>query len=254
MTAIEISPRVYREDPALPGYWFYGDLRIQADVETHRFVVDYARRHLPAGTEVLDVAAGEGALMLQLQDAGLSVTGTSWNDKCRVTAPTFRVDLDSPFSSADVGGRRFPLVCCIEIIEHLENPSSFLRHCASLVAAGGWLIVSTPNVESAAARLQWLVRGQPDMFSREEIEHNRHIAMMWREGIEYLIGLAGFKIVEKHLLGAFRLRPGISGGLKRLAYGLMERFLPGDTRGTTRLYVLALSGDSPRELGPTDVY
>jgi SAM-dependent methyltransferase len=248
------TPRSYREDPACPGYWFYGDLRIQADVETHHFVVDYARRNLPAGTEVLDVAVGEGALMQQLRDAGLRPVGTSWNDKCRVTAPTFRLDLDRPFSTADVGGKRFALVCGIEIIEHLENPASFLRHCADLLAPGGRLVVSTPNVESAAARLQWLVRGRPELFGRGEIEHNRHISMMWREGIEYLIELAGFSIAEKHLLGAFRLRPGVFSAVKRLAYGLMGRFLPGDTRGTTRLYVLALSEDGPRALGPTDVY
>lgn len=237
---------VYREDPQSPGYWFYRDLRIQADLETHQAVVAHALKHLPRGTSVLDVAAGQGALAQQLIDAGYDVSCTSWNDECRAPATVYRVDLEQPFSVDAVGGRRYPLVCCIEIIEHLENPFQFLRNCADLVEPGGRLLLSTPNVESAAARLQWLIRGSPLIFSGDEVTRNRHISMMWREGLEYLIGLAGFTIAERHFLGSFPPNRGPLSTIKRLVYALMQATLAGDTRGTTRLYVLRPSGRSPR--------
>ena len=181
----------YQEDPALPGYWLYDGLRIQAAVETHRFVVSRLSERFPQGTDVLDVAAGEGALSKQLQDVGMRVVCTSWNDKCRVDVLQYRVDLDHPFSSFDVGERTYPAICCIEIAEHVENPSAFLRSCAAVLEPGGMLFVSTPNVESVVARMQWLLHGCPRIFSENEVRRNRHISMLWRQGFDVLIEYAG---------------------------------------------------------------
>jgi len=128
---------------------------------------------------------------------------TSWNSECRVPIPTYALDLDHPFGPTDVGNQRFPLVCCIEIIEHVENPAAFLRSCESLLDDNGRIVLSTPNVESAAARLQWLVRGTPLSFSGDEVRQNRHISMLWREGLEFLIEQAGLRVCEKHLVVAF---------------------------------------------------
>ena len=256
MAAIDLpsSTMRYEEDPNLPGYWSYDGLRIQAAVETHQFVVAFARAHFPAGTPALDVATGEGALAKQLLDQGFRVSCTSWNDKCRVAASMFRIDLDHPFSLDDVGGRPFPLVCGIEIIEHVENPAAFLRSCASLLAPDGYLLVSTPNVESAAARLQWLVHGCPATFGEEEIVKNRHITLMWRQGLEYMIARAGLRIVERHFLGGFRLKPGPLSLVKHLLYRFMHLALGPETRGNARLYVLAPAGKPPSKVGPESVY
>lgn len=232
----------YQEDPALPGYWLYDGLRIQAAVETHRFVVDWLAGHHDSGTLVLDIAAGEGALSKQLLDRGFAVACTSWNDKCRVDAPQYRVDLDNPFAPDDVGGRRYAAICAVEIAEHVENPSAFLRSCAGALAPGGTLMISTPNVESIAARVQWLIHGHPRIFSEDEVRANRHISMLWRQGFEVLIEHAGLKIVERRLLGRFRMSNSWSASLKRAAYAGLARLLPGDTCGTTRVYILTHSG------------
>jgi len=244
----------YTADPASPGYWFYDGLRIQAELETHQFTVGYARAHWAAETKVLDVATGQGALAKQLLDAGFRVSCTSWNDECRVPVPIYRLDLDHPFGPADVGRQRFPLVCCIEIIEHVENPAAFLRSCESLLDDDGRLVLSTPNVESAAARLQWLLRGRPRIFSGDEIRRNRHISMLWREGLEFLIDQAGLHVCEKHLVGSFNLAPSLLATVRGLVYKGMCRLLPGEPRGTTRLYVLARSAAGRRPHGADEVW
>jgi SAM-dependent methyltransferase len=244
----------YQEDPELPGFWLYDGLSIQADVEVHRFVVDYACRHLRPSSAVLDIAAGHGALVKQLQDQGFNVSATSWNDKCRAICTVYRVDLDKPFGPADVGNTRYPLVTCVEIIEHLENAAAFLRHVARLVADDGRVILSTPNVESAAARLQWLFHGRPLTFSGNEIRHNRHIWLPWREGLEHLIENAGLRIEEQQFLGRFSTGRDLRGIAKRATYAAMQRLLRGDLSGTARIYVLARTEREPRSSGPTDVY
>jgi len=234
---------------------FYDGLRIQADIETHEFVGSYAKQHFSKNTRILDLAAGAGALSKRLLELGFDMSCTSWNDKSFLPISTFKINLDNPFGVKDLGGTRFPMVCAIEIIEHLENPSSFLRSCYDLVSTGGVLILSTPNIESAPARLQWLIHGCPNIFEVDEVKSNRHISMMWQQGLEHLIDLAGFRIVEKYLLGSKRLTPSLRSFVKQTAYRLMECILAGDIQGYTRLYVLApRSHAEPKSAGPSDVW
>lgn len=237
----------------LNGGWAYDGLRIQADVESHQHVVDYVRR-MPRGVRVLDIAAGTGALAKQLLDVGCRVECTSWDDRVAIPVPTYRIDLDVPFTADDVGGAVFDVVTCVEVIEHVENPSALLRSVRGLLRPDGRAIVSTPNVESAQARLQWLIRGCPFIFSKQEVERNRHISMMWREGLEFLMGRAGFDIESRHLLAPARIRSAFQSLVKRPLYSVMDRVLPGDTFGETRLYVLRPASRGAHKSGPGDVY
>ena len=66
---------LYQEDPEFPGYWLYDGLRIQAQVEVHQFVVSYARRTLTRDSQVLDIAADQGALTKTASGRGLPGVG-----------------------------------------------------------------------------------------------------------------------------------------------------------------------------------
>jgi SAM-dependent methyltransferase len=243
----------YAPNPDVPGYWRYAGLPIQADVETHQITVATARALVPVGSAVLDVAAGHGALSKALIDAGYSVACTSWNDNVGLDIPRYRIDLDKSFGRHDVGDRGYQMVCALEIIEHVENPGQMLRSMAGLLDEGGVLVLSTPNVESAQARLEWLLRGCPYIFDGAEITENRHIAMLWRPGLEHFIKMAGFDVVTKHLSGQFRFHSRPQAWLKGAVYRLMRVFLRGDLEGASRLYVLRRAARAPRALGAEDV-
>jgi 2-polyprenyl-3-methyl-5-hydroxy-6-metoxy-1,4-benzoquinol methylase len=253
LTADVILKMGYEQLTTSSGGWTYDGLRIQADLETHQYVVEYARA-LPAGVRVLDVGAGTGALAKQLVDIGCRVSCTSWNDRVAVPVPAYRIDLDAAFSVASVGGEPYDLVTCVEVIEHVENPSALLRSLRDVVRPGGHVIVSTPNVESAQARIQWLLRGCPLIFSGQEVERNRHISMMWRQGLEFLIDRTGFDIESRQMLAGPRLRSTLQSLVKRPLYAVMDRLLLGDTFGETRLYVLRPGSRAAQKSGPGDVY
>jgi len=57
------------------------------------------------------------------------------------------------------------------VIEHLEAPWTALRAAARLVAPGGWIVVSTPNLARLRNRLELAVRGQFTSFRPDNEAH-----------------------------------------------------------------------------------
>jgi 2-polyprenyl-3-methyl-5-hydroxy-6-metoxy-1,4-benzoquinol methylase len=107
-----------------------------------------------------------------------------------------RGDLNDEFAS--MFAERFDLITAIEVIEHLENPSCFLRECRMLLADGGKLIITTPNFESAAGRLRFLVTGELRQFGRDtRFNDPTHIAPVHSFVFERIVRHAGLRVVER---------------------------------------------------------
>lgn len=53
------------------------------------------------------------------------------------------------------GNGRFDVVTSFDVIEHVQNPRTFLDACCGLVRKGGFLVLGTPNVDSVFARLSF---------------------------------------------------------------------------------------------------
>lgn len=62
-------------------------------------------------------------------------------------------------------------VMLVEVIEHLEAPWSTLRQAARLVAPGGRIVVTTPNLARLRNRLELAVRGQLTSFRPDNQPH-----------------------------------------------------------------------------------
>ncbi len=217
--------------------WFYKDYRVQADPNTHRFVVNYLSR-LDRIHKILDLGSGNGALPAQILDAGFHVSSTSWNGKCKVGKSIYEINLDNGFTLEDAGGKQFDVITAIDIIEHVENPWAFLRSCENAIKDNGLILVSTPNLECARARLDWLIRGYSSDFSPHQIEYNRHISPIWRPGFLAMTAQAGLIVTESFPFGYYRKHS----AFKRFVFQTFEKLLPDHAVGTTILYVLKKSG------------
>ena len=110
-------------------------------------------REAPPG-RVLDVGAGDGALLDALHAAGREALGLE-----RYAA---RPDVvDTPLE--DLEGE-FAAVVFWHSLEHLPRPAEALGHAAGLLAPGGLLVVAIPNSDSLQARAfgdRWLALDLP---------------------------------------------------------------------------------------------
>jgi SAM-dependent methyltransferase len=113
----------------------------------------------------LDIGCGRGDLLRRIRDewqpADLKgIDPIAWLDADLEDDVTFHRIAVEQADELTVADR----VLLIEVIEHLEAPWSALRQAARLVAPGGRIVVSTPNLATLRNRLELGVRGQLTSF------------------------------------------------------------------------------------------
>ena len=54
-------------------------------------------------------------------------------------------DLDTANLKALFGEKRYDVIVCADVLEHLKAPQNLLQQCKGMLAAGGRLITSVPN-------------------------------------------------------------------------------------------------------------
>jgi len=104
----------------------------------------------PHGTW-LDVGCGGGKLVRYLRQRGFDAEGIEPSE-----ALYARFLTDEPFFHRDiaaVSGRRFDVVSALDVIEHVDDPVAFLASLRDSVQPTGTIVISTPDVAGAAARV-----------------------------------------------------------------------------------------------------
>ena len=129
------------------------------------------------GKRVLDVGCGGGILTDAMARSGARVLGVDLATKSLKVAQLHALEAQTPnvryqeISAEALAAERpasFDVVTCMEMLEHVPDPASIVRACATLVKPGGWVFFSTLNrnaksflfaIVGAEYVLGWLPRG-----------------------------------------------------------------------------------------------
>lgn len=102
--------------------------------------------------QVIDIGSGGGLVAESMAKAGYSVTGldaNSHNIKAAIAhAKQSKLKIDYKNITVEEyvqSGKKYDIVLCLEVIEHVANPEIFVRNVSKLLEKGGVLIFSTIN-------------------------------------------------------------------------------------------------------------
>lgn len=106
-----------------------------------------------AGQRVLDVGCGGGVLAEAMARKGAQVRGIDLAAKLLKVAELHALESGVQVEYRQMSAEelapqepgRYDVVTCMEMLEHVPDPASVVKACATLVRPGGWVFFSTIN-------------------------------------------------------------------------------------------------------------
>lgn len=150
----------------------------------------------PRGLRCLDVGCGDGALSSALKAAGAAhVAGVEVDalaaararDRLDVVVEGSILDVELPFRDGE-----FDLIVLADVLEHLADPDAALQRCLPLLADGGRVVVSVPNMRF------WLIllRLAADRWEYAEhgIRDRTHLRIFTRRSLLRMLATHGLEV------------------------------------------------------------
>jgi 2-polyprenyl-3-methyl-5-hydroxy-6-metoxy-1,4-benzoquinol methylase len=142
---------------------------------------------LAKGNRLLDVGCATGFFLETAVDAGFDVRGVEFS---KVAISLARPDVRDRIICGDVnmlkkqGVANFDVVTAFDIIEHVQDPVSFLREIHDVLVPGGLLALSTPDTGHF---LRYLMGSKWPM-----LQPMQHTVLFSRRSIAELLSRCGF--------------------------------------------------------------
>jgi 2-polyprenyl-3-methyl-5-hydroxy-6-metoxy-1,4-benzoquinol methylase len=170
----------------------------EADEQQRNLARDRARaeliaRHQPGLGRLLDVGCSTGSFLRAAGQRGFSASGIDVGPKNVDKARTAGLDAhvatldDAPFAP-----RSFDVITLFDSIEHMPEPVRALATARELLARGGLLVVTTPNVDGWFPRLTWQLFGRT-LGAWEHPSPPAHVYQFSRDTLDAALAKAGFR-------------------------------------------------------------
>ncbi|WP_251359414.1 bifunctional 2-polyprenyl-6-hydroxyphenol methylase/3-demethylubiquinol 3-O-methyltransferase UbiG [Kangiella sp. TOML190] len=156
-----------------------GDFKPLHDINPLRlgFILEHANGL--TGKKVLDIGCGGGILTESMAKEGATVTGIDMGEmplevaKLHLLESQLEIDYQRSTAEefAEQHAEQFDVVTCLEMLEHVPDPSSIIKACRKLVKPNGHVFFSTINrnpksflfaIVGAEYLLQMLPKGTHD--------------------------------------------------------------------------------------------
>jgi glycosyltransferase involved in cell wall biosynthesis len=168
------------------------------DTSTHGQLASWLRKRPPQ--RILNVGCGDGRFGELLRSYGHTVIGL---DRVKVNGVADRLD---GFVEADLNqglpkdiGTRFDAVVAADVLGHTMDPEAVLGQLRKLLAPGGVVIVSVPNVAHWYPRLR-VVFGKFD-YDRRGILDAGHLRFFTGSSFERMVERVGMRVRHRSTAG-----------------------------------------------------
>lgn len=127
----------------------------QLDGKAQKFLTKSGKKNIN-GIKILEIGCGRGDLLLAFRrvNATVSLTGIDFSEESITNIKKLGFQGESGnITETNLGGQKFDLIICQQLLEHLHNPLIFLQKVRSWLAPDGVFILETPGVESIGRKI-----------------------------------------------------------------------------------------------------
>lgn len=181
-----------------PPPWYFDDPR-----------ADVAALLPPHITGVLDVGCGSGAFLSAVSASRptVSVVGIEADAEAADAARTAGLDVRHAAFPDGLDDLPSDIDCVVfnDVVEHLVDPWSALAAAADVVGAGGWLVVSLPNLRNLDTLRELVLHGDFRYRSHGVLDVT-HLRFFTQRSARRLLEESGFDVRSIHPIGRLRSR------------------------------------------------
>lgn len=157
------------------------------------------------GKQVLDVGCGGGILAESMARAGAQVVGLDMGAEPLQVARLHALETGTTLSyiqataeaHAESQPATYDVVTCMEMLEHVPDPSSVVRACARLVKPGGHVFFSTINRNAKA----WLLLVFGAEYVLKMVPKGTHDVQKFIRPAELIGWVDSTPLRERHIIG-----------------------------------------------------
>lgn len=184
----------------------YKGLRIMANPDLHSSVLGFIRSlKIDLNSDVLVLGAGTGAFDQRLLDFGFNnITSVDINfENYQVSDEKIKfVSADLNENFAAILDKKFDIIICLEVIEHVYSPFHLIQGCNKLLKTDGRILVSTPNVHDGVSRVHNLLFGYPTLFLSRPDKFD-HVSPIFKRILEHYLDLNNLKLERTVQISSF---------------------------------------------------
>lgn len=156
-------------------------------------------RWIRPGATVLELGCAAGYFTAHLASLGCTVDVVEIDERAAAEASrharrTVIADLEGDAWMAELDGARYDAIVCADVIEHLRDGPRLMARLPALLAPGGELLLSVPNVAHSAV-IASLVDDRFD-YGGEGLLDPTHLHLYTWRSLAKLVHEAGFGILE----------------------------------------------------------
>lgn len=168
---------------------FYDELQEYNNyyVETKAEYIE-AAKYIAATDDILEIGCGDGSFRNFINCH--TYTGLEFSDKAikKANAKGLHVLKQSIEDFASFNKEKFDIVCCFQVLEHVEDPGNFIKQSIACIKKGGKFIIAVPGEDSFINKaINFYLNMPPHHVSRWTDEPLKNIAILHNLRLSALI-------------------------------------------------------------------